>query len=152
MAAAAAVVMGQVVLATWYDAYIQIIDDKTALLRGVLPGTGRNLSDVAVLKIDDCRFEATSSGSAGNKLAMINIGVLSDEYRQWRDNITGGLRTAIIGTGKGAAICSSVGNRCFNDLILGMGGVSTSPEESAWRALKAVSFLQKYCPPQPLGF
>jgi hypothetical protein len=157
--AAAALMMGQVVFPGWRAvASIQIIDDKTAQLRGALPGHGMNLNDVVdVTKIDDCHFEATQHSSS-SKLATIDLSVLGNEYRQWpAQYIPGGVYTEIIGTGKKPAICSRVtslnysSSTCFNNLILGLGGVESSTVEQGWRALKAVNFLQKNCPPSPHG-
>jgi hypothetical protein len=155
--AAAAVVMGQVILAGWSSySNIHIIDDKTAAVYGDLVGGG--FSHYYIMKLDDCRFEALKS-DLSTKLAMIDLGMIGDEYQQaqQRHGSRGDIIShyvTIIGSGKGPALCASFANnyRCYNNLTLAPGGIVPTTQESSWRALRAVQFLQKYCPPQQLGF
>jgi hypothetical protein len=131
-------------LAAKRRAKIEITDDTTAHL------SDGSSPSVDVVKLDECRFEAVQSLSS-TKLAIIDLGVLTDQYRQTqRPGRFPQYYVTIIGTGKGPALCSKFG--CYNDLTLGFGGSSTLDQESAWRALNAVRFLQKYCPPQPARF
>jgi hypothetical protein len=46
-------------------------------------------------------------------------------------------------------------NECYDNLSLSLGGAGLFggvSMERSWRALKAIQFLQQYCPPQRLGF
>ena len=153
--AAAAVVMGTIVFPGMLirASRVVTVEQKTARLRGNLPGTGSNdadASDVDVVKLDDCRFEAVQSGSS-TKLATIDLGMLSSEYRQTQDQL--GYHISVLGTGRGPAMCSKWVGRCFKDLPLeGNPGGWGHPWESVTRGLRAVQFLQDYCPPQKLGF
>jgi hypothetical protein len=155
MAAAALVMRTVLLIPTWNmgspeAGRIQIIDDKTAHMSGsMVQGPDEA---VVVEKLSDCRFEAVKLGST-NKLAVLNLGVLSSEYRQWNDRT--GTQIMVIGTGKGPALCATAHQSlCFNNLTLGLGGKPSGyiRGEEALRTLKAVTFLQKYCPPQQLGF
>ena len=147
---AATVVLGQILLFSWIGGVtapeIEVLDDKSAHLRGVLPGKGRMLSDIYVVKGDDCRFVAVIPPST--MLAMVDLTELSAEYRQGEGygNIT------VLGTGKRPALC--YGKGCRPNLTLGFAGDTGYffDPDSAWRALKAVQFLQQYCPPKKLGF
>jgi hypothetical protein len=129
---------------------IVTVEEKIAHLRGNMPGTGDDdatARNVDVTRIDDCHFQAVLSGT-NEQLAVLNLGVLSEEYLQgWNGSVT------ISGTGKEPAVCFYFfQNRCFVDLNLGFAGVQPVTGEVARRALRAVQFLQKYCPPQRLRF
>jgi hypothetical protein len=148
--AAAAVVIGTIVFPGMLIRASRVVsvENNRAHLRGNLPGTGSSdadASDVDVVKVDDCHFEAIAVKS-GSRLAVLNLNALSDEYRQ---GLNGSV--TIRGTGRERAVCYSFNNWCYDDLALGFNGQG-APGESAWRALRAAKFLQQYCPPQPLGF
>jgi hypothetical protein len=142
---AAATVMGQMVLVNWYKASMQIIDDSHAHIHGTM-FVG---SDIDVIKIDDCQFNAVMSPS--KVIAHLDLGVLSTEYRQGADRF--GTVITVVGNGKGPAICSTQPSHCGANLTLGPSGMNGAYDgPSAVRALRAVQFLQQTCTPAKLGF
>jgi hypothetical protein len=154
--AAAAVVMAQMVSPVWsVTSTIKLVDDKSARILPLPQYSHVGVTDV--LKIDDCKFEATRDNGSS---VRIDLGVLSNEYQQGQQTSRLGASISysltLLGTGTGPAECRNYpsGLRCFKDLtLLGPGGAGGSRiMEPVWRAYRALQFLQKYCPPQRLGF
>jgi hypothetical protein len=133
-----------------------MIDERTAHIRDAIYGAGDGNVDVG--KLDDCRFQSVRSAAPTKWLAQIDLGVLGSEYRQGLDS--GGYPKIIVtGNGPRPAVCYAFPNgpMCSNNLTLGASGISPmgtgiSTPQSTARALRAVQFLQQYCPPARLGF
>ena len=158
--AAAAVVMAQMLSPVWsVTSTVKLVDDKSAKIVPLPQYPHVGTTDV--VKIDDCQFEATiDHGSVGIDSVRIDLGVLSTEYRQGQQTSRLGSSVTyyltVLGTGKGPAQCRNNpgGLRCFKDLTIEGPAGSGSPRilEPVSRAYRALQFLQKYCPPQRLGY
>lgn len=139
-----------------------ILDSNTVRLNRA-PGYANTFRFIDVVKVSDCVFEAflpadTSTEKeqgSPTKLAQINLAALSDEYRRSFD----GGKIAVTGTGNGTALCWKFpvysmlhfDSQCARDLSFPADG-SLQDTDQITHALRALQFLQTYCPPQKLRF